>query len=167
MNPTGIDPQWLRSALQYDPDTGAVISLGGEFYYEGGFRRMPAAGKAFERRHPTTGYIVAHFGPFKTTAHRLAWVLHYGEWPKHQIDHINGNRADNRIWNLRDVPQVVNAQNRRVGSTTGVQATKNGTFTATICAEGKRRHLGTFPTAEEAREAYLMGKRSFHRGCVV
>jgi hypothetical protein len=44
---------------------------------------------------------------------RLAWLLHFGRWPSEFIDHINGDRADNRIANLRDVPHAANMRNRR------------------------------------------------------
>lgn len=58
------------------------------------------------------GYVVVSFLGRKFTAHRLAWLLHYGEWPTQVIDHINRKKADNRIANLRDVTQAENLKNR-------------------------------------------------------
>lgn len=58
-------------------------------------------------------YVTVFYKGHGYKAHRLAWLLHYGVWPKHEIDHINGNRADNRISNLRDVPHHVNQMNQK------------------------------------------------------
>lgn len=54
--------------------------------------------------------------------HRLAWFKHYGELPKHDIDHINRVRDDNRIENLRDVTRSINMRNSpmRNNNTSGV-----------------------------------------------
>lgn len=47
-------------------------------------------------------------------AHRLIWLLHNGNWPQYEIDHLNGDPRDNRIENLRDVPHSVNMHNMAV-----------------------------------------------------
>ena len=94
-------------------------------------------------------------------AHRVVWMWHKGEWPKHQIDHINGNRMDNRIENLRDVEPKYNSYNmnkvRGVVPLKGVWFVKrDGTFQAGIRKEGKLHHLGIYSTAEEAHAAYCV-----------
>ena len=105
-------------------------------------------------------------------AHRLAWLFTYGGWPEGQIDHINGNRDDNRIKNLRDVTHLINAQNRRIANKNnsngflGVSATK-GRFMATICIDSKKKYLGTFGTPEEAHAAYRAAKVANHEGCTL
>lgn len=105
-------------------------------------------------------------------AHRLAWLLHYGEWPKENIDHINGDRSDNRISNLRDVDQFINMQNQRKGSSRnksgllGVSPWK-GRWKAEIFVSGKKKYLGLFDTANEAHAAYLNEKRGAHAGCTL
>lgn len=58
------------------------------------------------------GYIRIAIDGRRYLAHRLAWLMTHGEWPRGQIDHINGVRDDNRIANLRDVSAFVNQQNR-------------------------------------------------------
>ena len=58
------------------------------------------------------GYIRISFNGKTILAHRLAWFMHYGEWPKNQIDHIDGNKSNNSIKNLRDVSCALNAQNK-------------------------------------------------------
>lgn len=60
-----------------------------------------------------SGYTRVWFCGTQYMVHRIAWALYYGEWPKHTIDHKNKIRSDNRITNLRDVPQHVNNQNKR------------------------------------------------------
>src|SRR6185369_5842834 len=100
----------------------------------------------------------------------------HGEWPKHDIDHINGDIIDNRIANLRDVPRLLNMQNQRraqAKNATGflgvTQDKKRGTYHPKIRIPGEKnpRHLGTFRTAEAAHEAYLEAKRKLHAGCTI
>lgn len=118
------------------------------------------------------GYIqVSLFGK-KYLAHRIAWLLYYGAWPENLIDHINGDRGDNRIANLRDVTQDVNMQNLRgpnilnkVGLL-GVR-TKRKKFSAQIRLNNTSVHIGVFETAEEAHEAYIAAKREYHKGCTL
>lgn len=106
-------------------------------------------------------------------AHRIAWLLTHGKWPLGDIDHINGNRTDNRIANLRDVTRSVNQQNlkgaRRDNTTghLGVKRARNGRFEARINLHGRYVHIGTFPTAAEAHAAYLTTKRNHHEGCTI
>lgn len=105
-------------------------------------------------------------------AHRLVWVLYHGVWPACDIDHINGDKDDNRIENLRAVPHATNIENVRkpfAGNTSGflgVSSHRRG-FRATISVGNKQRHLGTFGTPVEAHEAYLKAKRALHAGCTI
>jgi len=83
-------------------------------------------------------------------AHRLAWLLYYGEWPKGQIDHINHDGLDNRICNLRDVTSLENHRNKRPApnNTSGAMGVykveKTGAWQARISVEGELIILGTF-----------------------
>lgn len=105
--------------------------------------------------------------------HRLVWFYVHGEWPSEEIDHINGNAADNRIENLRVVSRRVNQENLRIAkrnSSTrllGVSPARGGKFRAAIRAKGVFHHLGHFDTAEEAHNAYLEAKRRLHEGCTL
>lgn len=118
------------------------------------------------------GYISITCGGLTRTAHRWAWFLHYGKWPDLQIDHINGNKTDNRIENLREVDGSTNAQNQRRAMSTnklgilGVTASRNK-FRADITVDGKAIFLGRFGTKEEAQSVYLNAKRQMHRGCTI
>jgi hypothetical protein len=58
------------------------------------------------------GYIRIQIGENQFYAHRLVWFVTYGKFPDGDIDHLNGDRSDNRIENLRDVSRSVNNQNR-------------------------------------------------------
>ena len=121
--------------------------------------------------------MVIRVGGARHYAHRLAWLFATGEWPKETIDHINGDRGDNRIANLRDVPRRINCENQRkarsvnrVGLLGVSRATGNRPgkpYTAFIGVRGKSVGLGYFPTAELAHEAYLAAKRRLHEGCSI
>ena len=93
-------------------------------------------------------------------AHRLAWFVTYGRWPKDQIDHINGIRGDNRITNLREATPLQNARNTGAHrlNTSGFKGVVwhkyRKKWRSTICINRKKKHLGTFSSAEEAGEAY-------------
>ena len=90
----------LKSLLTYDPDTG-------RFTWQTGRR----AGHLADTTR-VLGYAVITVKNRMYKAHRLAWLYVNGCWPKTQIDHINHDRSDNRIANLRDVTCAVNHQNR-------------------------------------------------------
>lgn len=105
-------------------------------------------------------------------AHRLAWLFVYGEWPKGEIDHIDGNSMNNRIANLRDVSHQINCENQVLGRRkqssgfTGAYKNKTGrgNFFSSITVRGKRIYLGSFNTAEAAHRAFLEAKRSLCEG---
>ncbi len=83
--------------------------------------------------------------------HRVAWFLYHGEWPKHEIDHINRMRSDNRISNLRDVTRFENQQNKPLGEVPvkGVYR-KRGRYAVQQWVDGKKKYYGTYETLEEA-----------------
>ena len=71
---------------------------------------------------PSHGRFVIRVNGINYFSHRLAWLYVYGEWPKGEIDHINHNPSDNRIFNLRVVTRSGNMRNHslRCDSTSGV-----------------------------------------------
>lgn len=123
-----------------------------------------------------SGYVQVNIAGTLVKGHRLAWLLHYGSWPDGHIDHINGIRNDNRISNLRDVSNQLNAQNQRSGSrpnSTGFigvhvsRCSDKKRYRAKIQFNGAQIHLGGYPTPELAYEAYVNAKRKLHEGCAI
>lgn len=104
-------------------------------------------------------------------AHRLCWLIYYGENPKGCIDHINGDGLDNRIKNLRDVTRSKNQRNMRVSSRskTGVMGVSWCKRSSKWCARIKDKnkktvHIGYFSdffAAVCARKS-LEGKYGYH-----
>lgn len=115
------------------------------------------------------GYSTLYVDGKQYKAHRLAWLYVHGVWPVNHIDHINGIKTDNRIVNLRDVPNSVNRQNERQqrkrnkSGYMGVSPNKSR-WMAQIKANGIHYHLGTYDTPEEAYAIYLENKRKLHIG---
>lgn len=104
-------------------------------------------------------------------AHRLAWLYVTSQWPSEFIDHVDGDRKNNRFSNLRDVNREVNAQNVRTAPVTnqstgvlGVQRHVGGFYVAKLQIDGRQRHLGCFQTVDEAHAAYVKAKRLHHKG---
>lgn len=114
------------------------------------------------------GYIRMYALGRRYYAHRLAWFYVTGEWPKHEIDHINGDRSDNRISNLREATQNENAQNKRKqrnnkSGVTGVSWNKaEKSWVVKISANGKRIYLGRYSNLSDAIKAREEGKKKYH-----
>ena len=109
-----IDIEVLRQLVAYNPATGLLTWLSRPLTLFPDDR----SGKVWNTRYAgkealpalVFGYKTGTICGFKCSAHRVAWALHFGNWPDGDIDHINGVKTDNRICNLR---VVTNAQNRR------------------------------------------------------
>ena len=134
----------IRRRLSYDPKTGTFTSLR---------TGAPAGGINGAGYHCIT---LKAFGKFLT--HRLVWLCHHGEWPLFLLDHINGDKTDNRIENLREVTHAQNIQNSRVSksSRTGARGVVliGKRFYGRIRHDGKVYSLGGYRTKEEAMGAY-------------
>lgn len=106
------------------------------------------------------GYIRVSIDGRTYAAHRVVFAMATGKWPDDQIDHINGDKADNRISNLREANNRENNRNKKVFSNNrlGVKGVykrpASGRYQARIMHCGKSICLGTFLSKEDAIDAY-------------
>lgn len=100
-------------------------------------------------------------------AHRVLWAIVHGDWPSGHIDHINGNRSDNRIINLRDISREENCRNakRYRNNGSGVQGVgwckQSGKWRARIRVGGKQISLGKFESLEDAAAVRKVAERRY------
>ena len=100
-----ITQKQLKELVKYEPETGIFTRI----KWNGG-KSLP--GQVVGTK--TEGYIKFSVGNKMQYAHRMAWLYVYGEMPKYRIDHINGDKSDNRIMNLRIATHGENLQNVRI-----------------------------------------------------
>jgi hypothetical protein len=115
------------------------------------------------------GYRRVKIEGIRYLVHRLVWLFFHGVMPENMIDHIDGNRDNNRVENLREVTNAENLQNQTKAMNTNLTGFLGVSFKphfnkyiARIRKDGKLTHLGSFNTAEEAHQAYLIAKASLH-----
>jgi hypothetical protein len=144
-----------RHLLAYDASTGAVtwrVARGNK-----------AAGTAAGNIN-ADGYMAVGIDGKSYLLHRVVWAMEHGQFPS-VIDHINGDRLDNRLSNLRDVDVQANNDNKHVASRRSVSGLigaswdkKNKNWRSEAIIDGARVNLGRFPTAQQAHRAYLCAK---------
>ena len=155
----------LKNVLDYAPDTGV-------FTWAIRPSKAVKAGAIAGCLEKRIGYVTIGIANRVYKAHRLAWLHAYGQWPKGLIDHINGNKSDNRIDNLRDVFADGNSQNvrkpnkRNKSGFMGVIWFQNK-WRASMSVNGKSKWLGDYATPEEAHQIYLEAKRKYHAACTI
>ena len=154
---TELTVERLKELVSYDPDTG--------IFQWAMARRKCRKGDAAGCRM-TNGYIGIRIDNVLHNAHRLAWLYTHGVWPTDQIDHVNNDRADNRLVNLREATNIANSHNRRKSTRntsgfTGVRR-ENSKWQASIKVNYKAIRLGLFDTPEEASAAYQEAKQRLH-----
>lgn len=141
------------------PDNGEALPLAEAFEYRDGrlYSRFPASYvKAGEMVGCVSdGYVVVGYGGRLHRAHHVVWLMFRGAIPPGmEIDHINGDRADNRIENLRLVTKAENSRNRKrpannTSGEIGIQRRQSGSYQVRV----GDRHIGTFQTMAEAAAA--------------
>ena len=116
------------------------------------------------KRKQSNGYIKFGLSVNKKTinllGHHFAWYCFYGNCNINQIDHINGIRTDNKIFNLRNVTSKQNSWNRTKAK--GYFWNKHRNKWQAQIKGNKQINLGLFNTEEEAKNAYLTAKEKYH-----
>lgn len=159
----------VKKLLRLDEDTGRLMwrERAPEMFVSpknaASWNAKYANREAFTAAHGT-GYRVGRIAKRNYFAHRVVWAIHHGKWPDNQIDHINGDRGDNRPANLRDVSNAENHRNvrQRQNNSTGITGVywhrQIFKWVANIAVDGKTRYLGVFASKNEAAEAYETAK---------
>lgn len=143
----------LREWFTYEPESGALTWAVN--------RQKALAGTLAGSVDPKGYRHVGILGRYYLV-HRVCWAIHYGEWPRSFLDHINGEPSDNRISNLRLVTRQQNCMNQKLLSTnkTGLKGVHlhrvTGKYAAKICYQGRPKHLGLFTDPLEAHEVYCL-----------
>jgi hypothetical protein len=145
-----LTPERLREVLDYDPETGVfrwkIVPRGKRKAGDvaGGYNQL--------------GYLVIGIDREIYRAQRLVWLYVYGHWPTKPLDHINRDKTDNRLSNLREVTPSQNSWNSSLfrNNTSGVKGVyKVGKkWRVLIQSNGRRKSLGTYDTVERACAIY-------------
>jgi len=165
-----ITPEFLRERIDYNPETGKLFwrRRTADHFVSGKVSAVSLANRfngCYAGKEAFTadsgGYRVGGLSGDTLKSHRVAWAIYYGAWPAQMIDHINGDRSDNRIVNLRDATRQGNNQNVRpaAGSASrflGVYKSgrTNKPWASCIKVDGKTIGLGRFVDEADAARAY-------------
>ncbi len=139
----------LKRDYEYNPETGYFTFKSSR----GGKRKGSKANSVMSY----CGYIRITVGNVRYLAHRMAWLYVTGKLPVDQLDHINGNRQDNRFVNFREVTDQQNKFNKLkiCTNTSGVKnvhwCKKTKTWNVTMMRSKKSMYFGSFSTIEEAK----------------
>lgn len=153
-----VTQERLSQAFHYDP-------ISGNLYWkeDRGTARVGARAGSVSN----VGYRIISIDGRNYREHRIIWFMTHGRWPSPFIDHIDGDKANNRLSNLREATSSLNNQNRNkpqrhsLLKVLGVSR-KRDRFYAEIGVNGERKKLGGFESLEEAAKAYRDAKKEFH-----
>lgn len=147
--------------LSYDPLSGTVTW---KVNRAGGVKAGDVAGWNNGNR----GYRRISIRENRAYAHHVAWLFITGEWPEDEIDHENGNPADNRAENLRPASRTENNRNtrarkhNRVGLKGVRETPQPGVWSARIRLYGREIYLGRYRSPHEAHQAYCAAALKLH-----
>ena len=156
----------LKQLLNYDHETGIFTWLVSSAV------RIKVGSVAGNIEGKSNGYVQIVIRGKSYKAHRLAWLYIFDKFPENMIDHINGIRSDNRIFNLRDVTRSENSQNQKksqLGSASNLLGVTwhKCQWRARVMLNGKDIHIGYFDCKYKAYNAYLNRKRMIHAACEI
>ena len=153
-----ITQQFLHELFEYRE---------GHLFWKVDRRGNKLIGKQASRLKKSNGYQEVTINKKKYYAHRVIFMMFNGRWPE-QIDHINSDRSNNLLSNLREASNAQNNRNTKLRSTnkSGYKGVywnkKNRNFVARITVNYKDIHLGCFKTVEEAHESYKKAASELH-----
>ena len=150
----------LKELLSYDSETGL-------FKWIVNRNHLAKTGDIAGGIRKATGYRVIFVNGKSYQAHRLVWFYIHGKFPKHELDHINHNRHDNRLCNLREVMHAENGRNRirQKNNKSGIngvcwhKAAKK--WVAAIGVNGCKTRLGFFSNISEAKQAREQAEKKY------
>jgi hypothetical protein len=156
-----MDQKFIRQLIRYEPDTGKVFWKKRDVSLFKSSRSCRSWNTRYAGKEIMNidgkGYNSVFIMGEQYRVHRLIWLLVYGHFPK-IIDHINGDKLDNRLENLKEVTQQENLMNQRRSSknTSGVTGVyfnkKRGLWCAQMKFNGETYHLGSSKNKEEVIE---------------
>lgn len=142
----------MKRSLQYDPITG-------QFTWSNGDKLKTST---------CLGYLRINLGNEMCYLHRLAYLF-MAKTPPNIIDHVNGDRSDNRWCNLREATRSQNMCNAKVSakSKSGVKGItwcqRQGYWKTGLTLDGKYHHLGSFVNLEEAKTIMFEARKKLHK----
>lgn len=152
MKPYEPTPNDFKERLDYDPETGL-------FTWSQSPKNPRMAGKK-AGSVASNGYVMIQVFGKRHLAHRIAWFMTHGQWPSFYIDHVNRIKHDNRIANLRDVPQRANVWNQPDKDVlVGARRLPDGTWASVHMEFGEEIVQTGFLTSEEANNAFLTAQK--------
>lgn len=163
-----ITVEYLRACFNHCRETGVLMwkTRPIEHFKDSHFMNAWNARYAGTRAGTinSDGYTQCHINGRNIKCHAICWALVYGEMPPSSLDHIDRNRLNNAISNLRLCTRAENSRNCVRKNTVGFKgvARSGKKFTAQICVAMKKLHLGSFNTAEEAHAAYCAAAIKHH-----
>jgi len=155
-----LTQETLKTFLHYDPDTGPFTRL----LNSGTAKAGDLAGGL-----DAQGYVLIGVDGRQYLANRLAWLWVHGEWPENHTDHIDGDRANNRIRNLRKATSAQNVNNaaKRRRNTSGIKgvywSSIRRKWVAQIGLNGSVKNLGGFANKDDAARAREAAEIEHHR----
>lgn len=152
-----IDLALLLEFLAVDVDAGTAVWIKSPSH-----RAKVGMRAGFDMK----GYVSVGFRREKIPLHHIVWAVAKGYWPKHEIDHIDLNRGNNGIANLREATHAENLRNVGIkkSNTSGLKGVSMAgpSWRAQIVLVGRRIHIGCYPTKEQAHQAYAAKAAELH-----